>query len=749
MAERKGMEDRLRASEARLEFLVSTTPAVIYSAKPSGDYGTVFISDNVTKILGYAPEEFIADSGFWANRIHPDDRERVFNEFPNLFEYGTFVHEYRFLHQDGTYRWLRDESQVIRSKDKQPVERVGCMTDITKRKQAETLLVDSEARFRHMIEHLPIGLASVDQGGVMTMVNAEMEHLFGYRRGELIGQSIDCLVPHRYRPTHVPSREEFLRNPKVARLGIGRDLIGMRKDGTEIQLEIGLTPIKSSHGVQVLSSIVDITGRKKAEAALVAERNQLRQILDSLFGFVALLSPDGMIEEINRAPLLLMGLQREEAIGRHFWEIGWVVPGHESRIQAVIQAAAQGEIVRTEVIARFATIGDRFIDAVFSPLREPEGRVIGVVAFGVDETDRKENEEALRTNEERLRLALCAAKQGLYDLDLTTEKAEVNDEYATMLGYDPAEFDESNARWVERLHPDDRERVYAAYQAYIQGESTSYEEEFRQCTKSGDWKWILSIGSIVARSADGHPLRMLGTHLDITERKQAEEELQRTLTLLRSIINAIPDFIFVKDRNLRTILCNSAFAKAVGKDPKELMGCTDIENGWDPELVYGNVEKGIRGFERDDHDVLSGKLIHNPHDPAKVNGEVRMFDTYKVPLVSEIGEVMGVLGVSRDVTDRMRMENELRLSEARLQEAQQLAQIGNWELDLTTDRLIWSDEIFRIFEIDSVHFEASYKSFLRAVHPEDRPLVAEAYAKSVMEGKPYTIVHRLLMADGR
>jgi PAS domain S-box-containing protein len=513
-----------------------------------------------------------------------------------------------------------------------------------------------------MVEHLPIGLASVDQDGVISMVNAEMEHMFGYRRGELMGQSIDCLVPHRYRTAHVPSREKFLRNPRTARLGIGRDLLGLRKDGTEIHLEIGLTPLHTHQGVQVLSSIVDITARKKAEAALVTERDQLRQILDSLFGFVALLSPEGMIEEINRAPLVLMGLQREEAIGRRFGEIGWVMPGHEPRVQAFVQAAAQGEIVRTEVFARFATIGDRFIDAVFSPLREPGGRVIGVVAFGIDETDRKQNEAALRTNEERLRLALRAAKQGLYDLDLTTGKAEVNDEYATMLGYDPAEFEETNARWVERLHPDDREKVYGTYEAYIRGDIPTYEVEFRQRAKFGDWKWILSVGSIVDRSADGRPLRMLGTHLDITERKRAEEERQQSLTLLGNIINAIPDFIFVKDRQLRTILCNSAFAKAVGKDPKELMGRTDIENGWDQELVCGNIEKGIRGFEQDDRDVLSGKVIHNPHDPANVNGEIRMFDTYKVPLVSEAGEVVGVLGVSRDVTDRRRMENELRQS---------------------------------------------------------------------------------------
>jgi PAS domain S-box-containing protein len=145
-------------------------------------------------------------------------------------------------------------------------------------------------------------------------------------------------------------------------------------------------------------------------------------------------------------------------------------------------------------------------------------------SYARDITERKQAEEALRESEERLRLALMAANQGLYDLNIQTGETLVNPEYATMLGYDPAEFQETNARWIERLHPDDRERVAETYRAYVRGEIPVYAVEFRQRTKSGDWKWILSLGKIVARDSEGRPLRMLGTHTDITERKQAEEE---------------------------------------------------------------------------------------------------------------------------------------------------------------------------------------------------------------------------------
>jgi len=138
--------------------------------------------------------------------------------------------------------------------------------------------------------------------------------------------------------------------------------------------------------------------------------------------------------------------------------------------------------------------------------------------------EQRKADAALRENEERLRLALSAANQGFFDLNVQTGETIVSPEYAYMLGYEPAEFHETNAQWRDRLHPDDRELVHRAYQEYIAGQRHQYRVEFRQRAKSGDWKWILCLGRLVARDENGSPLRMLGTHTDITERKRLEEE---------------------------------------------------------------------------------------------------------------------------------------------------------------------------------------------------------------------------------
>lgn len=193
---------------------------------------------------------------------------------------------------------------------------------------------------------------------------------------------------------------------------------------------------------------------------------------------------------------------------------------------------------------------------------------------------------------------------------------------------------------------------------------------------------------------------------DYNESYKAAKELSYTESLLRNLINTSQDLIFVKDKNLRTILCNKKYAAALNKKPEELYGKTDIENGWPVEMVKGNPEKNIRGFEADDKDALAGNVIHNPCDPAAVNGETRIFDTIKSPLINEAGDIIGLLGISRDVTERKAMEDDL------THRATHDGLTGLYNRSVFEQRL--TDEIYRaarykhalsIFMIDLDHFK--------------------------------------------
>ncbi|BAQ61969.1 diguanylate cyclase/phosphodiesterase with PAS/PAC sensor [Geminocystis sp. NIES-3708] len=184
------------------------------------------------------------------------------------------------------------------------------------------------------------------------------------------------------------------------------------------------------------------------------------------------------------------------------------------------------------------------------------------IAFALDAIQSQQKHDQiqllLQENEERLRLALKAANQGLYDLNIQTGKASVSPEYALMLGYEPTEFEETNAKWIERLHPDDRDSVSNAYRLYINGEMPYYRIEFRQQTATGDWKWILSVGKIVEWNNNGQPLRMLGTHTDITKYKQAELQIEQLAYY--DPLTTLPNRRLLFDRIIKSL----ALAKQTG-----------------------------------------------------------------------------------------------------------------------------------------------------------------------------------------
>lgn len=157
---------------------------------------------------------------------------------------------------------------------------------------------------------------------------------------------------------------------------------------------------------------------------------------------------------------------------------------------------------------------------------------VAFMMIGIQASQHKVKQQ-LHTSESRLRLALEAANQGLYDLNVQTGEAIVSPEYARMLGYDPQSFIETSASWLDRMYLEDRKTVYQTYSEYISGLRKDYQVEFRQLTQQGKWKWILSLGKVIEWDSQGRPIRMLGTHTDISDRKAKELALQKNEEELR------------------------------------------------------------------------------------------------------------------------------------------------------------------------------------------------------------------------
>jgi len=246
-----------------------------------------------------------------------------------------------------------------------------------------------EQRFRLVVEAAPNAMVMIDPAGKIVMVNTQAERVFGYSRAELAGQPVDMLVPERFRSHHPEMRRQFFTDPQPRPMGAGRDLYGLKKDGSEFPVEIGLNPIETDEGTMVLSAIVDITERKASELALRNSEQQYSSLLDGVVDFaIYMLDPNGIVTKWNRGAQRIKGYRAEEIVGQHvscfYTEEDRAANLPQRALEIATRDAryeAQGWRVRKD--------GSRFLaDVVIDALKDDSGRVIGFAKITRDITER-------------------------------------------------------------------------------------------------------------------------------------------------------------------------------------------------------------------------------------------------------------------------------------------------------------------------------------------------------------------------
>ncbi|MCP4657215.1 MAG: response regulator [bacterium] len=225
------------------------------------------------------------------------------------------------------------------------------------------------------------------------------------------------------------------------------------------------------------------------------------------------------------------------------------------------------------------------------------------------------------------------------------------------------------------------------------------------------------------------------------ERSQIEQELRETKLLLESILDNANMLVAFMDEQFNFIKVNRTYAEADEKEPDFFPGKNhfDLFPGAENEEIFRRVLKTGEPY------YVLAKPFEYEDNPER---GVSYWDWSLIPIKDSAGLTVGVVLTLANATERYRAEKALQENERRLKESQEIARLGRWELDLVTKTLHWSDEIYRIFDIDPREFDASYEAFLQAIHPDDRAFVAEAYADSLKAELPYDIIHRLLLKDG-
>jgi len=318
------------------------------------------------------------------------------------------------------------------------------------------------------------------------------------------------------------------RNLQGVDSGYRSEYRAQRQDGEWIWLlEVGCI-VRDEQGValEVQGVLLDITVDREAQFRLQQRLESLSTIFDYTFQFTGLVSPTGVVLEINRSSLHFTATARSDVIGRTIWETPmWIgqPPSETERLRAGIARAAKGEFVRFQMQAIDPEGGPkRNVDFSLLPVLDDDGSVTAIVSEGRDVTDIVNAQQALRTLEDRLAVAASTANLGLWDVDVRTGEGWYNDRCWTMLGYEPHEMRADTEQWLSMLHPDDLAPTKAMLhkQRETQGE---FRADYRMRAKDGSWRWIHGHGCTVEGA--GGERRLAGVHIDVTERKEAEMRL--------------------------------------------------------------------------------------------------------------------------------------------------------------------------------------------------------------------------------
>jgi len=303
------LQENQRLKE-RLQFVLSTSPAVLFTCKAGEDYGATFISDNVYAVTGFTPADFLEDSGFWATHLHPEDAPRIFADIPRLLERNHHIHEYRFQHQAGHYLWIRAELRLVRDALGTPMEVVGYFADISDRKQAEAELQISRDLHKAIYNESTDALFLVDPQTLRTLdCNQRAVELFEV---DDIAELID--IEGRFLQRHPFSDEELLEiAADMERQGFwSRELEYVTRRGRIFWGNIAAKPITVAGRTMNLVRVTDISDRKQAEIALQTSETRFRRVFESSVVGMLFANFSGQIVDANDRFLEIIGYSRAD-----------------------------------------------------------------------------------------------------------------------------------------------------------------------------------------------------------------------------------------------------------------------------------------------------------------------------------------------------------------------------------------------------------------------------------------------------
>ena len=725
--DRKCAEEALRESEERYARAVEASDEGHWEVNIST--GEIFVSARMNQIFGWNADTGFADHAEFSARapFHPDDRGRVLKAVHAVMsgESERYELEYRIEPRPGEICWVRSRAKAFRDERGALSRLSGSMTDITDRKHAEDALRLSEERQARAMDAAGEGLWEWNLASDEMFVSARMKELLGIAPDEQFASRAEFFVRQ---PIHPDDRERVAQAREAVLSGASsRYEIEYR-----IQPRPGEIRWVSSRGklfvdergvpTRMSGSLSDITERRRGEEALADSEARFRSLtkLSTDFFWETDVADRFTSVETGKAYRGVRNVAWSK-LGKTRWEIPHVSPDEAAWTAHRAVIAARRRFVDFG-FSRIENGEERFYEHSGEPRFDAQGRFLGYRGVGRDVTDRKRAEEALRESEDRFVLAVAGSNDGIWDWDLTTGAMFLSERAQRLYGLEPGPTIRPRTEWREmvKLHPQDAEAQRIAVEDYLAGREPRYEGEWRVLHPDGTYRWV-RIRGLCVRDESGRATRMAGSVSDVDQQKRAEEALRESEARFRTLTNLSSDWYWRQDEDLRFTYLSSEVnelagypaSTSIGKRRWELPGLRPLSGSWAEHRAALEAREPFRDFE---------------YYRVGEDGTARYISVSGAPIFDEHGRFSGYQGVGHSITERKRIEEALRLSEARYARAMEATDEGHWEWDVVTDDIFVSPTVNRIFGFpEDVHFDKR-ADFIANVpyHPDDLEHIASS-----------------------
>ena len=637
ITERKHLEEELRRSEMKFRRIVENANDIIATVNADGIL--TYLSPNYVRIIERDNEDVIGAS--FEPLVHPEDIPRCYTHMQQLLttqEPQTF--EYRLLHGQGSYRHFVAVISLVYDDQNCPLI-LGISRDVTEQKRLEAELRQSEAKFRRIVENASDLIATVTPDGIITYISPVSLDLMGYPSAELLGQHFSRVM----HPDDIAIAAAVIQQVMTAGEPQSFEHRIVHCDGSLRSVVANVAMYQDENGNPMLIGISrDMTEQKRLEAEVRRSETRFRLIVENANDTIATVTPEGTITYLSPNFLTLIGKDAAAVIGTSFESL--VHPDDLPQCYESMRATTAGENCVLEYRVRDRTGQYRHFISNSSLFHDENGNPM-ILGISRDVTQQKQLEAELRQSELKFRTIVEQANDIIYTIDARGMTTYVSPNIQTTLGIPNDEFIDHYCDI--RVHPDDIEMVTIAIQKTLAGENTTLE--CRAIHQDGSIRWLNSNLAPI-QDANGE-FQIMGIARDLSDRKRLEEELRQSEYKFRAIVENANDLIYVIDAKGKIIYMSPNSTVIYGFSPEEMQGLSFNRFVHPDDLASGAdaIQRAIAG-ERFSFEVRS---FHK-------DGSLRWFGSNISPYRMPNGEI-GIMGIGRDITDRKRLEEELRQSQ--------------------------------------------------------------------------------------